>query len=145
MLKISWIKFTKYITKNKVNAGGIIKCRLNRVLGILWGTMWRRCTRETQDVTIPMSLLGLPQQNTTEWLNHSSSHRSGVWKTKMPAGLVSFEASFLDLQMAAFLSWFFPSECSSLVSLYRCLFIGANLFLQGHSQIGLQPTPTTSF
>ena len=47
------------------------------------------------------------------------SHSSGVWKTKMPADLVSFEASFLDLQMAAFLSWFFPSECSSLVSLYR--------------------------
>ena len=37
----------------------------------------------------------------------------------MPAGLVSFEASFLDLRMAALLSWFFPSECSSLVSLYR--------------------------
>jgi len=60
---------------------------------------------------------------------NGSSHRSGVWKTNMPAGLVSFEASFLDLQMAAFLSWFFPSECSSLVSLYRCLFTGANLFL----------------
>ena len=49
----------------------------------------------------------------------SSANRSlssGVWKTKMPAGWVSLEASFLDLQVAAFLSWFFPSEGSSLVS-----------------------------
>ena len=55
-----------------------------------------------------ISLLGLPQQNTTDSGDFNNrnffSHSSGGWKSKIkvPAGLVSSEASLLGSQMATF-------------------------------------------
>ena len=69
-----------------------------------------------------ISLLGLPYQNTTDWVTNNRnlfSNNSGgcKYKIKVLAGLVSSEASLFGLQMEDFLLFPHTEEHASLVAL----------------------------